>query len=83
MINTDYNYKKEIINDSYMFKFKDEFLVNLSFMPIKKQVSKSKVFYDWEKVIDVPIIILDTKNHDSYKFFITYESKKVGILLLV
>ena len=82
MINTDYNYKKEIINDSYMFKFKDEFLVNLSFMPIKKQVSKSKVFYDWEKVIDVPIIILDTKNHDSYKFFITYESKKSGNIIV-
>lgn len=82
MINTDYNYKKEIINDSYMFKFKDEFLVNLSFMPIKKQVSKSKVFYDWEKVIDVPIIILDTKNHDSYKFFITYKSKKSGNIIV-
>lgn len=82
MINTDYNYKKEIINDSYMFKFKDEFLVNLSFMPIKKQVSKSKVFYDWEKVIDVPIIILDTKNHDSYKFFITYDSKKSGNIIV-
>ena len=81
-MNTNYNHKKKIINDSYMFKFKDEFLVNLSFMPIKKQVSKSKVFYDWEKVIDIPIIILDTKNHSSYKFFITYEGKKSGNIIV-
>ena len=44
VINTDYNYKKEIINDSYMFKFKDEFLVNLSFMPIKNKYLNLKFF---------------------------------------
>ena len=44
MINTDYNYKKEIINDSYMFKFKDEFLVNLSFMPVKNKYLNLKFF---------------------------------------
>ena len=68
-MNSNYSYKKEIINDSYMFKFKDEFLINLSFMPIKKQLSHSKVFYEWDKVVDTPIIILNTKNHSSYKFF--------------
>ena len=81
-MNSNYDYKKEIINDSYMFKFKDEFLINLSFMPIKKQLSHSKVFYEWDKVVDTPIIILNTKNHSSYKFFITYKGKRSGNIIV-
>ena len=77
-----YDYKKEIINDSYMFKFKDGFLINLSFMPIKKQLSYSKVFYEWDKVVDIPIIILNTKNHSSYKFSITYKEKRSGNIMV-
>ena len=75
--------KKKIIDDSYMFRFKDDFLINLSFMPIKEQFTYSKVIYDWEKVVNIPIIIFDTKKHSSYRFFITYKGKKSGNIMVL
>ena len=75
-------YRRKMLNECYMFRYKDEFLVNLSFMPIKKQFSFSRVIYDWDKVINIPVIILDTKNHNGYRFFITYAGKKSGNVIV-
>lgn len=66
-----------------MFRFKDDFLINLSFMPIKEQLTYSKVIYNWEQVTNTPIIIFNTKEHSSYRFFITYKGKKSGNIMVL
>ncbi|QDF14384.1 hypothetical protein [Staphylococcus phage PMBT8] len=77
-----YKYRRKMLAETYLFRFQDEFLVNLYAMPTKKIFSKTKVYYDWENVIDIPIIIFDTKKHLSYKFYITYIARKHGNVIV-